>query len=146
MDELMKLYEDVFVPSCEGEPPSFEDWKEDYFKEWLDRYVNNMEYEWQARMINNYAHDIPSNIPVCHDLDTLNQYDFTEVYDNIDHDNFNVRHDLWWVDNGLICSGDYCDYVDKYWDNDILDYIIDNIDDFVKFEGIDLEGVLNYGC
>lgn len=142
MNELMKLYEEVFIPAwveshTEGEPPCFEEWKNNDFKEWLEEYANNKDFEWQARMINNYAQDVNSNIPVFHDLDTLNDYGFTDIYDKIDHDNFNVRHDVYWNECGYIRSGDYCDYVNEYWNNNILDYIINEFDTFVKFRDID---------
>ena len=133
MNELMRLYENVFIPSWEGEgePPSFEDWKNNDFKEWLKDYVDNKDYEWEAMLINTYAKEVMTNIPVCYDMYMLNDYDFTDVYDRIDHDNFNIRHDVYWEDEcGYIHSGNYCDFVDKYWDDDILDYVIRWFDTF----------------
>lgn len=143
MNELIRLYEAVFIPAwkeshTEGEPPCFDEWKNNDFKEWLEEYANNKDFEWQARMINNYAQDVNSNIPVFHDLDTLNDYYFTDIYGKIDHDNFYTYHDIYWTNIcGYIRSGDYCDYVNEYWNNNILDYIINEFDTFVKFRDID---------
>lgn len=147
MNELIRLYEEVFIPAwkeshTEGEPPCFDEWKNNDFYEWLDDYVNNKEYEWQANLISTYAREVITDIPVCYDMYTLNDYDFTDIYDKIDHENFNVRHDVYWDECGYIRSGDYCAYVDKYWDDnkdDILDYVIRYFDTFVKDDGIDID-------
>lgn len=145
MNKLMKLYKEVFIPAWKEshteEEPCFEEWKNNYFYEWLEEYINNKEYEWQAMLISSYAQDTITNIPICYDMCTLNDYDFTDIYNEIDHENFNVRHDVYWENIcGYIRSGDYCDYVDEYWDDnkdDILRHIINCSDTFMK--DIDLD-------
>ena len=149
MEELKKIYEENFIPAwkethAEGEPPCFEEWKDNDFWEWLEDYVDNQSYEWQARLINSYAENCSCGFGPCHDMDTLNDYDFTDIYDNIDHENFNVRHDVYWSANGyeygFIRSGDFCDYVNEYWDDnkeDIFNYVINHFDTFVQSGDID---------
>lgn len=143
MNELEKTYNDVFVPSWKksnaGEPPSFEQWKNNYFREWLGEYIHNKSYEWIAMLIRSYAQDTITDIPICYDMCTLNDYDFTDIYDHIDHNNFNIRHDVYWEDNGYISSGDYSDYVINYWDDDILDYTINDFNNHIRYVDIDLD-------
>lgn len=146
MNELMELYSEVFITAwkethTEGEPPCFEEWKDNDFYDWLENYADNKSDEWQAMLISNYAQEVITYISPCYDIDTLNYYDFTEIYNNIDHDNFNICHDVYWeTGGGYIRSGNYCDYVDKYWTDykeEILDYVINHFDIFVDNGVID---------
>ena len=150
MEELKKIYEKVFIPAwkeahAEGEPPCFEKWKDNDFWEWLEDYIDkksdeNKSDEWKAMLISNYARNYSCCIDICYYMDTLNDYDFTDIYDRIDHDNFNIRHDVYWEVDGYIRSGDFCDYVNEYWNDnkdDILKHIINHFDTFVKNGDID---------
>jgi hypothetical protein len=130
---LWNVYNKIFVPNWhnnheEGEPPCFEEWKNNEFHEFLEDWFDNLTYSEQTNFLRSYAEDT-GNFPVCYDLDSIGDgCDFIQLYNAIDHDNFCTNHELYWEgSSGYIRSGDCCHYVDEYyedWKEEILEHIL----------------------
>lgn len=83
---------------------------------------------------------------ICHPMcqfddlvDTSRPY--SEVIKQLD-DNFNHTHSVFWISNGLICSGYTSDYINKVVDIDLLAKSIElNPSDFDTFDWEEVEGL-----
>ena len=136
---IEEIYKEEYVPAWKechegmgGEPACFEEWKENEFKESIKSFLDDMSYEQKVAIMISYCQsDRACSIPYPDYMESIDECgSFTDLYDKIDHDNFNIRHDLFYENGSCLVSCDFGDFVNDYWDlDDMTEYVVDNFND-----------------
>lgn len=139
---IEEIYKEEYVPAWEGcheegEPASFEEWKENELREDLKEYIDNLSYEEQMAILGDYIeYDSSCGIPYFNYMDSIDEYandNFIRFYDSIDHDKFSTYDDVFYGDD-CIRSCKYGDFINDWFDlEDVTNYVIENFERLYQY-------------